>query len=429
MEVWDIIFYASSISLIFYSIYKSKIPTLSLTGIYLRLLLILLIIPGFYLYRGGVGYYDGAPINFLMYNLCLAQILISCICASLAWQKNHAFYINITQRENFNFLLNIFILIVILYTLFYFIYFADRIPIFKIRNVDFLIAGTSDRSFLTHGFEKEQSIIFSYYRPITKDLFFFLSLCLFLKQKNRTFSYFILLLSAISLVAHIEKAYVIYMALSFTAFSRLERTQSLAGELYIALGLAAATLLSVYLFFAESWLDALEYIPLRLVAQVGYVPTQLDIAGALGPLGLAGFNLGALAGLLGVDQVNISELAWREIHRDLQAAGLFGSSAGLSAADLYMSLGPFGLVLLLPVIYIPCAIDRGLFLSIAKLDHAETGPGKAFYLFFITFFPLNLLASTLGIFSIPYIFNQNLLVVLLVLLMLAKVRIGRSVHG
>lgn len=426
MEIWDIIYYSLSITLIFYSIYKSKIPTFSLTGIYLRILLIIIIIPGFYLYRGGVKYYEGAPINFLMYSLCFAQIIASCLCASLAWQKKYTLNINIIKRQNFNFLLNILVLIVSLYTLLYLYSFLDRIPIFKISNTDFILTGSFERSFLTHGFEKEQSILFSYYRPITKDLLFFLSLCLVFTSKNRTIAYFVLFLSVLSLIAHIEKAYAVYMILSFAAVSRLERTQTLAGELYIALGLLTTTLLSIYLFFAESWLDALEYLPLRLVAQIGYVPIQLDIAEALGPQGLAGLNLGLLAGLLGVDQVNISELAWGEVHTDLKAAGLFGSSAGLGAADLYMSLGPFGLVLLLPVIYITCVIDRGLFLSVAKLGDAEAGPGKAFYIVFISFYPLNLLGSSFGIFSIPYIFHQNLLVIILALLMLVKVRVGRS---
>jgi hypothetical protein len=322
---------------------------------------------------------------------------------------------------------NLLFLATLIYTLGYFVYYHESIPVFKILSGDFLAVAATLRSDLTHGFEGGS--IFSYYRPITKDLFFFIAFVLIVYYRKKiVFKILACLSISFVLLAHLEKAYSINIFLALAMLRIIEdKTIKFSKEIYILITLIFIAVLVTYLFFASSFVDAIEYIPYRLMAQIGYVTEQLQISKQYEPLLFQGLNMGSLGRLLEIDYIDISKLAFESVHPDLVALGISGSSAGLAIVDAYMIFGVLGIPFLAIIMALQFYFDKLIRISIfsSNLTGFSFAILMSFYIYFICFYPLFLIGSFLGMFSIPYLFQQGLLLCVLSILLLFKVTFVR----
>ncbi len=421
---FDLIFYLIGGIGCLCATYYAKIPLSSFSGIYLRFLLVFVYLPGYYLYRGGILYDSQATINFPIYALLFSQILISCTSAWMVWNVGINIKIKFTPKRYFGIKYSTLLFIVIIYTIAYFNNFIDSIPIMKIASGDFLSVGASLRSDLTHGFQ--ESSIFAYYRPITKDLLFLLLFTLIIYKNTKiVFKWILALLLLFVLLAHLEKSYAFTLFLAFVMSKVMQQRVPVIKEISLGFVGIAIALLVTYLFFADSLSDAAEYLPLRLMAQIGYIPEQLRLSTPHAPLFLNGINLGSLGRYLDVEFIDISRMAFDSVHPNLSMLGISGSSAGLAISDAYMIFGLIGIPLLFVISVMHFYIDRILRVSIYSAT--MMGLPKAFlfslYFYFACFYPLFFIGSFLGIFSVPYIFQQGLLLALLYLIILMKITI------
>lgn len=406
----DFVFYCACGACLVVTIYLSKIPFVSFTGIYLRLVAIVIYLPAYYVYRGGMLYSDGSKISLLAYVLLFAQIAMSCVSAQLAWRTRMTVFLEFQPKQSSR-CFTLLLAAVIAYTCLYIYRFWDKIPLLEILRGDFA-ATVASRSDLTHGFSGENDRFFAYYRPITKDLLFMLIFALIVKyRKNRRVAGALSVIVSCVLLIHLEKSYALMVILALWASRALFKRPKVRDEIYLAIGGLVVATVAIYGFFAATVSDAIAYIPLRLMAQSGYVQEQLNISQGYGPLWLRGMNLGMLNKAVGIDFVDISSMAWDEIHASDSALGISGSSAGLASTDAYMVFGSGGLVVLLAVLYVHFLADKVLRTAIVRqgVESRASHTAIAFYIYVLSFYPLGLVGSFLGVFCLPYIVQPGLL--------------------
>lgn len=423
----DLLFYVVGGISCSYAIYGARIPFSSFAGIYLRLVGVFVYLPAYYIYRGGVLANNDASIDMFVYLILLFQILFACLVAWFVWSVKIDFKLKFAKRRGHVLVYNLILLFVITYTVAYFVHYYELIPIFKIASGDFLSVAATLRSDLTHGFE--DSSIFSYYRPVTKDLLFFIVFAMIANSRTSFIAKLVLmLLLLVVLLAHLEKAYIVNILFSVVMLRVFRNNKiNLTRELYIAIVLISISVFVTYLFFASSFVDAVEYIPYRLMAQIGYVPEQLQLSKPYGALLLQGVNMGGLGRLFEIKFIDISKMAFESVHPDLIMLGISGSSAGLAIADAYMIFGAMGVPLLMVIMLLHFYIDRVIRLSVlsSKVPGLSGAILVSFYIYFICFYPLFLIGSFLGIFNVPYIFQQGLILCMLSVFGLFRVTLVR----
>ena len=426
MEVFDIAFYTFCGPILLRAIYRSDIPLLSFTGIYLRMVLFLLYIPAYFIYRGGILYTDSSDILSFVYFALLFQIVASAAIGRSAWNAKQKFRLIYVMRKSSHLFFWILLASVSAYSLSYFFIYYEKIPLFQIFHGDFIQAATT-RAELTHDVGEETGI-FSFYRPITKDLIFLLFSPLIIREGgSRLVKLVLFVLLSTTLMAHAEKSYAVMLVLLIFSARYLMMPENKKVEAILGASVAVLVLAATYLLFAEDFAGAVQYIPYRLMLQTGYVPVQLAVAEPYGPLYLSGINLGFFGRLLDIQHVDISKLAWAAVHGDFEVTGLSGSSAGLGSADAYMILGVFGFFLYPLILYFHFFLDR--LLRTAAVDkqneHDAYSLGRVLYIYLISLYPIFLVSSFLGLFSFPYLFQPGLLLSSVVVLIFYRVKIDR----
>lgn len=424
MEFLDILFYVTCGPLVLYSIYFSGVPFLSLTGIYLRMVLVLLYIPAYYIYRGGVNYNESSPILYFVYFLLFFQIAVSAISGMLVWRVRCNVKIKYILRKKHIFIFFLLFFLVVAYTVSYFLTFQEKIPLLQIINGNFLQAASS-RAELTHDFISDV-VIFSFYRPITKDLLFILLGALILsKQIPRFFRVLCFIVLSFSLLAHLEKSYVLMLAMILFSIKNFHSLENRRSEIGLTLVIALLFFSATYIFFTENIYEAIQYLPYRLMLQTGYVSEQLSIATSYGALYFEGINMGFVGKMFGIQHIDISKLAWASVHADMDAIGISGSSAGLAAADGYMIFSYLGLLLMPIILALHFFIDR-----ILRRDVVENSDSKriypvnhSFYIYLISLYPIYLISSFFGFFAVPYVFQPGLLLAGVVVVAMYSIKI------
>ena len=417
MELLDIVFYAICGPLILYAIYFSGAPFLSLTGIYLRMTLVLTYIPAYYVYRGGINLSESSQILPFIYFLLFFQNIVSAISALVVWHVKCNLKINFILRKNHAYIFWALVFLVVVCTISYFLTFQEKIPILQIVNGNFLQAASS-RAELTHDLVSDASI-FSFYRPVTKDLLFILLGALILsKQISGSLKVICFLFLSASLLAHLEKSYVFMLALLLFSIKNFHRSVSRRAEIGLSLGIIFLLFAATYIFFTEDIYEAIQYLPYRLMLQTGYISEQLNIARSYGTLYFEGINMGFVGRMFGIEHIDISKLAWASVHADMSAIGISGSSAGLAAADSYMLFSYLGLLLMPIILALHFLIDKILRKAvILNGDSKNIYPVDcSFYIYLISLYPIYLISSFFGFFAFPYIFQPGLLFAGLILI-------------
>jgi hypothetical protein len=425
--MYETIYYLLTGSLLLYTIYGVNIPLVSFTGLYLRMLVLVVWLPSYYISRGGVLFSEDAQINLLIYFLLFLQILISCFCAILVWKLRLSYYINFKNKKNSNKISISIIIILIIYTGAYFYNYSNTIPILYIFNLDFKSNSAYLRSELTHNFHSDN--LFAYYRLITKELFFVVFFTILINSKNKIIHFIIVLFLMLILGAQLEKSYVVSIILAYYMYLYFDQKINLKKELYLYLVFIIISIISINLFFSDSIFSSIRYLFFRLSVQVGYVSEQLSLMEQKIPLLINGISLGMMGRLFDVEQIEYSKLAWESIHFEQVNDGLSGSSAGLGIADAYIIFGSFGIIVFSFIIFVTFYIDRLFKYSYLRSNQQMTNLNvfKSFYLYFIIFYPMALICSFLGIFSIPYILNPGLIIVILFVCTQYKFKIIKNV--
>jgi hypothetical protein len=396
------------------------VPFLSLTGIYLRMALVLLYIPAYYIYRGGINYNETSGIFPLIYFLLFFQNIVGAISALLVWRVKCNIKIKyFLRKKNHALIFWVLVILAVAYTIFYFLTFQEKIPLLQILSGNFLQAASS-RAEMTHDFAADATI-FSFYRPVTKDLLFILLGALILsKQIPRLLKAVFFIFLSVSLLAHLEKSYVFMLALMLFSLKNFHRSENRRAEIELSLAIIILLFAATYIFFSEDVYEAIQYLPYRLMLQTGYISEQLNIAASYGTLYFNGINMGFVGRIFGIQHIDISKLAWASAHMDMDAIGISGSSAGLAAADGYMIFSYLGLLLMPIVFVLHFLIDKILRREIIEgVDLRNIYPvDRSFYIYLISLYPIYLISSFFGFFAIPYIFQPGLLLAVVILIIM-----------
>jgi hypothetical protein len=411
-------------------IVRKPVPLWSVTGVFLTLNFIFVLTPGYYIYRGGISFTENTEFRWDVYGLLSVQALAPPLIGGIAWKLRQNLRVHIVPRESMRTVYVLMLVGTCAYCLFYVSAYWDSLPIGAAFHGD-LLSSTLLRSQLTHGVEETNPPwYFAYYRILTKDLLFFLAapVAVFWSKRRVVVSATMGAFTFFMLIIHIEKSYILIFAFAmYLAWRKFRRPNPyvLASLLGVSVALAIA---ASYFLFSDSLSDAVEYVPQRLMLQVGYVSEQLNDLRDYGTLWLRGLDLGVLGRVFGVEYVDISRITWERVHASLVKSGLSGSSAGAAVPDLYMVCGLLALPIYVVVLYVHFRVDR-MFReacltstrgSNLTLEHRIR---LSFYLYLVTFCSLVLVGSGLGVFSAAYILQPGLLIVTAALLILMRVRI------
>jgi hypothetical protein len=428
--VWDWLYYCIGSLPYLWLLVRKPVPLWSVTGVFLTLNFIFILTPGYYIYRGGISFDNNPEFRWDVYGLLSVQVLAPPLIAGIAWKMRQRIRVHLVPRESMRTTYVLMLVGICAYCLFYVGAYWDSLPVAAAFHGD-LLSSALLRSQLTHGLEDTHPPwYFAYYRVLTKDLLFFLAapLAVFWSTRRLVASAIFCGFTLFMLVLHIEKDYFLIFALAlYLAWRKFRRPNPfvLASLLAVSVVLAIGV---TYLLFSESLSDAVAYLPLRLMVQVGYVSEQLNDMRDYGTLWLRGLDLGAIGRLSGIEFVDISRITWERVHASLVESGLSGSSAGAALADLYMICGLLALPLYALVLYAHFRIDR-MFReaclsstqeSYLTLEHRIR---LSFYLYLVAFCSFILVGSGLGVFSVGYVLQPALLAVTAALLVLVRVRI------
>jgi hypothetical protein len=428
--VWDWLYYGIGTLPYLWLLVRKPVPLWSLTGVFLTLNFIFVLTPGYYIYRGGISFEEHPEFRWDVYGLLSVQVLAPPLVAGIAWKLRQTVRVHMVPRESMRSMYVLLLVGTCAYCLFYLSAYWDSLPIGAALHGD-LLSSTLLRSQLTHGLEETNPPwYFAYFRILTKDLLFFLAapVAVFWSKRRVVVSATLGAFTFFMLIVHIEKSYLLIFAFAmYLAWRKFRRPNPflLASLLGVSVALAIG---ASYFLFSDSLSDAVGYIPLRLMAQVGYVSEQLNDLNDYGTLGLRGLDMGAIGRLLGVEYVDISRITWDRVHASLVKSGVSGSSAGAAVPDLYMICGLFALPIYVIVLYAHFRIDRmfreaclrSTRRSNMTLEHRIR---LSFYIYLVTFCPLVLVGSGLGVFSAAYVLQQAVLIVTAALLVLIRVQI------
>jgi hypothetical protein len=428
--VWDWLYYGIGTLPYLWLIVRKPVPLWSVTGVFLTLNYIFVLTPGYYIYRGGISFEENPEFRSDVYGLLSVQVLAPPLIAGIAWKLRQNLRVHMVPRESMRTMYVLMLVGTCAYCLFYVSSYWDSLPIGAALHGD-LLSSTLLRSQLTHGIEETNPPwYFAYYRILSKDLLFFLAapVAVFWSKRRVVASAILGAFTLFMLIVHVEKSYLLIFAFAmYLAWRKFRRPNPYV--LASLLGVSVVLSIGVtYLVFSESLSDAVEYIPLRLMAQVGYVSEQLNDLRDYGTLWLRGLDLGVLGRVFGVEHVDISQITWERVHAGLVQSGLSGSSAGAAVPDLYMIFGLFALPIYVVVLYAHFRIDRmfreaclrSTRRSNMTLEHRIR---LSFYIYLVTFCSLVLVGSGLGVFSAAFVLQPAVLIVTAALLVLMRVRI------
>jgi hypothetical protein len=427
--ILDVFFYLTLVPfyVVAYGELRRWVPILSLSGLFLILNFIFVVIPGYFNYRGWATYQELSELNLTAYILYYLQAIIPVLSVYTAWRWGGPPVLRIKERRGVKPLFFAVLAAVIAYDVFYTIFNAAEIPLISVFTGNFDVVALY-RSLLTHGFEDSNlPWYFGYYRIFTKDLIFLLAIpCLiftkFWKSVWRTAALFALLFL---LLMHVEKAYLLYLFAAIYLAQSDFRPPSRKSIVLIAVSATALAFIVTYALFSQSLVGALAYLPARLADQTGYVVSQLDVFEQYGFLGIKGIRLGLFDKLFPVTHIDIPALTFNVVLPGFEAQGISGSTAGASMAELYMIVGYAAPVLFFLILYMLARVDRNFRVFATTKFGVDSvfseRLAKSFYIYFVCFYSLEPITSVFGIFSIVTIFAPSLLLAVLLYFMFFRV--------
>jgi hypothetical protein len=428
MTIYDYFYY---LILLIVNVYcLKKIPPLSLSGISTFLNVFFLIIPGYFIYRGGVELDRASLIDMKVYFLLFFQSLIIPIIGFFVWNTRSKIKLIIKPRKFILITYIFFLLLVVVYDAFYIKTFLNQIPLLEALSGDKFHAAV-DRTLLTQLNDNDNvEWYFKYSKFFLKDITFFLLLPLFVfdLSMNSLSRVLIAIICLFILMLHIEKSYLLLYFFALLIVKNNFLITYKKAIVFLGGFMVLAILGNLYLF-TNSVIGSIEYIPYRLMAQSGYVKTQLDIFNQLDLNGFNIINFGILKNLFNAQYVDISKLAWRSVHEDLYKLGIDGTSGGASIVEAYMIFGWYCLILSPVFLYMTLSLDKLIRTSmICSVNSFSEKIRCSFYVLFICFYPFNVVGSAFGIFNPIYFFTQSLLVVVFIFFMMFKVCLLRISH-
>lgn len=430
ITILDILFYLTLVPLyvVAYKVLKRCVPVLSLSGLFLVLNFVFVIVPGYFNYRGGVIYEPTSPISVTAYVLYYLQAFLAPFAIYASWRLSGPPVLRVRSRQGTGPVYAAILLAVVAYDVLYIAMNASQIPLVSLFTGGFDAVALL-RSELTHGFsESDAPWYFAYYRVFTKDLIFLLAIPCFLfvrfwHSAPKTLAFLGVLFL---LLMHGEKAYLLfYFAALYLAQSDFKppsfKTVAILTACVVGLMIAVT-----YALFSETLGEALVYLPSRLSGQTGYVVPQLQVFDQYGFLGIRGVRLGLFDRLLSIDYVDISSLTWAEVHSNLAETGLVGSSAGASMAELYMICGYIAPLIYFIAIYLMAQLDKNFRVFATTFrgrSDFNARLAKSFYIYFVCFFALEPVTSVFNVFSPVTIFPPTLLLAVLLYALFFRVSI------
>jgi hypothetical protein len=426
--VLDILFYATLVPYYTatYHILKRWVPVLSLSGLFLILNFIFIVVPGYFNYRGGVTYDVNSQINVTAYALYFVQAIIPPLAVYASWRLSGPPVLRVHRRLGIKPIFAGVLIAVIAYDLVYIVANRAQIPLVAIFTGD-MDAVALARSALTHGFgDSDAPWYFGYYRLFTKDFIFLLSIPLFLfspfwRSPPKALAFFVV---TFMLLMHVEKAYLLFLFVALYLAQTDFKPPSAKTVMITAVGAVVLSVILTYTLFADDLAGAITYLPFRFSGQTGYVVPQLQVAEQYGLLGIRGVRLGIFDRLFSIDYIDIPSLTFSEVHSDLAQEGIAGSSAGSSMAELYMIAGYISPILFFIAIYLVAQVDKNFRVFATTFrGHSDFNArlAKAFYIYFVCFYALEPVTSVFNIFSPVTIFQPSLLLVVLLYAMFFRV--------
>lgn len=434
LSVLDIFFFATLLPYYagIFQVLKRCVPALSLSALFLVLNFIFVVVPGYFNYRGGILYDATAEIDVTAYVLYYLQALIPPLAVYASWRASGPPVLRVKRRSGIMPIYTVALLAVVAYDIVYIVANASQIPLVSVFTGNF-DAVAFLRSELTHGVaDSDLPWYFAYYRIFTKDLMFVLSIPLFLftpfwRSVPKALGFFALVFL---LLMHVEKAYLLFLFAALYLAQSDFRPPSLKTVMGMAGGVIFLTIIVTYFLFADSLSDTFVYLPTRLSGQTGYVVPQLQEFQQYGFLGLRGIRLGIFDRIFGIDYVDIPALTFSSVHSDLAQAGISGSSAGSSMAELYMIAGYLSPLIYFIAIYLLAQLDKNLRVFATTFRGAsnfEARLGRGFYIYFVCFYALEPVTSIFGVFSPVTVFQPALLLTVLLFIIFFQVNVrGRS---
>lgn len=437
ISVLDILFYGTLIPFYcgVFAVLKRWVPPLSLSGLLLVTNLVFVVVPGYFNYRGGITYEDSSPINTTAYILYFLQAVLPPFAVYASWRLSGPPILRVRKRLGIKPLYVAVLVAVVAYDVAYIVANASQIPLISIFTDFDFTAVSLLRSQLTHGIsDTDVPWYFTYQRIFTKDLIFLLVVPLFLFGRFwRSLPQSLLCCAVLFLLLmHAEKGYLLFFVTALYIARSNFRPPSLKTVMLMSAAVVVLSFLLTYALFAQDVATSLKYVPIRLSGQTGYVVPQLEVAQQYGFLGIRGIRLGVFDRLFSIDYVDISSLTFSEVHSDLAQAGVEGSSAGSSMAELYMIAGYLSPLLFFIAIYLIAQLDKNLRVFATTFrgqSDFNARLAKTFYIYFVCFYSLEPMTSVFNIFSPVTIFQPPLLLAALLFSLFFRVSFRVKAHA
>lgn len=419
--ILDLFFYLTLIPfyVVAYAELRRWVPILSLSGLFLILNFIFVVIPGYFNYRAWATYQELSELNITAYILYYLQAVIPVLAIYAAWRWGGPPLLRIKEKRGVKPLFFSVLAAVVAYDVFYTLFNAAQIPLLSVLTGNFDVVALY-RSLLTHGFEDSNlPWYFGYYRIFTKDLIFLLAIPCFLFAKFWKSIWMTAAFLGLTflLLMHVEKGYLLFLFAAIYLAQTDFRPPSRKSVVLIAMSATVLAFIVTYALFSQSAIDALAYLPARLADQTGYVVAQLDVFEQYGFLGIKGIRLGLFNKLFPITHVDIPALTYGVVLPGFEAQGISGSTAGAAMAELYMIAGYIAPVLFFIALYMLARLDKNLrvFATTKFRPEADFSQrlAKSFYIYFVCFYSLEPITSVFNIFSIVTIFAPPLLLAVL----------------
>lgn len=404
----------------------------SFSNIFVVFVFLMVALPGYYVSNGTVDeniyskFYRG--MDWRLYWLYLFTIFSAIYGVLLGNFSIGRKKLGLKKQKNKNFIFYFVVIASIIYSVM-FLFWVPTIPILSLLSGDSLINVATDRLKITHGLaELNPPFLFRYWRNVLQYFLPILFLMALAKRRyhgKKTFRLSTLcLFSFVSfcLVFTIEKASFIYFCISIFIilsvvssgkFSNPVGYRSIIKFRFVVFGIiVCSSLILMYGFFMSG--GGLESALSRIFRQTASNYIQIlffDEFGAYGIKGLDSRILGAF-GAESLDQ-DYSQMAIQEMYPGLNDKGLYGAAGGMFGTNTLFIFGYYGLMLIPVYTTALGALDKVFSNTVFLQQRSEVFLVLiAFYAVFCSWYSMRALSSPFSIFSLDFIFNPSLLILI-----------------
>jgi len=410
-----------------------KLPILTFTTVNYFLAIILAVLPG---YNASIGRYLPPALergfDQTIYLIYVSYALILTAAALLGQISAKHYALVGAARPNLNARVGLVIIFIVIYGCAY-LYWVPAIPLKNLLSGASGFGGASEeRIQITHQLGLLGDRLpwpFRFWRTVLQ--FWPVIICFLLALMRQTgikvprLVYWLCIMGMVFLLTFtLEKALVVQFAFGLLIIPNLLykklkfRKLALIATVCVLLSMA-----TIAIFMGGDTSELASALSYRISQQTSSIYVQIQYVREHGFLGLQGIQFPLGSKILGSDYyIDLGRESYATIFPDRAEAGLVGSAAGLSLAELYFAFGWFGVPVFAFLIFAYSWLDivwRNGFMH----SHGDIGflrISSAFYVLGMTLFSLTYVSSVFVIFSLPFGLSAQCILIAILYVFLVK---------